>query len=73
MRGFFFGGVVKFFTIGHAGSFKTENFNSFASFVTQLAMEMNGTTAVNAVAAAGQYDTAMNVFTAKRLVVLLSN
>lgn len=35
-------------------------------FVTQLALEMNGTTAVNAVAAAGQYDAAMNVFTAKR-------
>jgi hypothetical protein len=57
------------FAIGHAGSFKTENFNNFASFVTQLALEINGTTAV----AAGQYDTALNAFTAKRLAILLSN
>jgi len=28
------------FTIGHAGKLKTENFNTFAAFVTQLTTEL---------------------------------
>jgi hypothetical protein len=70
------------FTIAHAGKFKVENFNTFAAFVTQLAADlappagaMPAATQVSVeiVAAAGQYDTANNVFTAHRLAVLLSN
>ncbi len=72
------------FTIGHAGKFRTDNFNTFAAFVTQLAADLAGTaptagtmatttTTVDAVAAAGQYDTGTNLLTAKRLVVLLSD
>jgi hypothetical protein len=59
------------FTIGHAGTFKADNFNTFAAFVTQLAMDLNGTTAVIAVAAEGHYDSATNTFTATRMVVLV--
>ena len=61
------------FAIGHAGRFRTDNFNSFASFVSALSTDLNGTTAVIDVAAAGQYDNAKNTFTASRIVVLLSN
>jgi hypothetical protein len=66
------------FTIGHAGKLTTENFNTFAAFVTQLTMELASTTmttapTVDIIAAAGQYDTATNALTARRLVVLLSN
>jgi hypothetical protein len=63
------------FAIGHAGKFKTDNFNTFGAFVTALAGDLAGANmpTVLAVAAAGQYDTGKNVFTAQRLVVLLSN
>jgi hypothetical protein len=73
------------FTIAHNGKFKVENFNTFAAFVTQLTADLAGTATgsmgmtsnmpatVEIVAAAGQYDTAKNVFTAQRLAVLLSN
>ena len=73
------------FTIAHAGKFKVENFNTFAAFVSQLAADLAGTPSgtmsmtsnmpanVEIVAAAGGYDAAKNVFTAKRLAVLLSN
>ena len=71
------------FSIGHAGKLKTENFNTFAAFITQLSTELAGasgtttttTTAptVDIVAAEGQYDSTTDVLTAQRLVVLLSN
>jgi hypothetical protein len=71
------------FTIGHAGKLKTENFNTFAAFITQLSTELAGpssTTAtmtaaptIDIVAAEGQYDSTTDVLTAQRLAVLLSN
>jgi hypothetical protein len=63
------------FAIGHAGKFKTENFNTFSAFVTQLAGDLAGANmpTVEAVVATGQYDTGKNVFTAQGLAVLLSN
>ena len=69
------------FTIGHAGKLKTENFNTFAAFVTQLSTEltaasastMTTATTVDIVAAEGTYDSAKDVLTAQRLAVLLSN
>jgi hypothetical protein len=71
------------FSIGHAGKLKTENFNTFAAFITQLTTELAGasttmmtmTTAptVDIVAAEGQYDSTTDVLTAQRLAVLLSN
>lgn len=65
------------FTIGHAGKFKVENFNTFSAFVAQLSADLSGTamgtmgSTVEVVVATGQYDTGANVFTASRLVVLL--
>jgi len=71
------------FTIGHAGKLKTENFNTFAAFITQLSTELAGTSTttttmtaaptVDIVAAEGQYDSTTDVLTAQRLAVLLSN
>jgi len=64
------------FTIGHAGKLKTENFSTFAAFVTQLSTELASTTTtttVDIVAAEGTYDSTTDVLTAQRLAVLLSN
>ncbi len=64
------------FTIGHAGKLKTENFSTFAAFVTQLATELASTTTtttVDIVAAEGAYDSTTDVLTAQRLAVLLSD
>ena len=63
------------FTIGNAGKLKTDNFNTFAAFVTVLAGDLASTatpTTVDAVAAEGQYDSTTNVFTAQGMAVLLS-
>lgn len=69
------------FAIGHAGKLKTENFSTFAAFVTQLSTELAATstttmttaTTVDIVAAEGTYDSTKDVLTAQRLAVLLSN
>jgi hypothetical protein len=65
------------FAIGHAGKLKTENFNTFAAFITQLSTELSTTTttapSVDIVVAEGQYDSGTDVLTAQRLAVLLSN
>ena len=57
--------------LGHAG--QTDNFNSFADFVTALSKDLDGTTAVVDVAATGQYDSVKNTFTATRIAILLSD
>jgi hypothetical protein len=62
------------FAIAHAGiRLRTENFNSFADFVTALTQDLNGTTAVIDLAASGQYDSAKDTFTATRIAILLSH
>jgi Domain of unknown function (DUF4382) len=60
------------FSIGHAGPMRTENFNSFAAFVSQLSTELTGSTTVLVVAASGSFDATTNVFTAKTITVVLS-
>jgi hypothetical protein len=61
------------FTIGHAGSFKGENFSSFASFVTQLSSELTGSVGVIQINVAGSYDSTTNTFTATALAILLTH
>jgi hypothetical protein len=61
------------FAIGHAGKIMTDNYNSFAAFVTALSGDLSGTTTVIDIAASGQYDSATNTFTATRIAVLLNN
>jgi Domain of unknown function (DUF4382) len=60
------------FTIGHARSFKTENFSTFASFVTQLSSELTGSVGVILINVAGTYDSTTNTFTATGLAILLT-
>lgn len=61
------------FTIGHRGKYKTENFNTFAAFVTALAADLTPTATVADLAATGQYDSTANTFTATRLAVLIND
>jgi hypothetical protein len=61
------------FAIGHRGKYKTENFNTFASFITALAADMTPTATVVALAATGQYDSTANTFTVTRLAVLIND
>ena len=61
------------FAIGHGGMFKTENFNTFAAFVTALAADLTPATTVEGLAATGQYDSAANTFTATGLAVLIND
>jgi hypothetical protein len=51
----------------------TDNFGNFADFETALAADLNGTTTALRLTADGTYDAASNTFTARRIVVLLSN
>jgi hypothetical protein len=60
------------FTIGHRGKYKTENFNTFAAFVTALAADLTPTATVADLAATGQYDSLANTFTANRIAVLIN-
>ena len=64
------GNVV--FSIGHRNHYRTENFNSFADFVSALNGEISGGALVVAVAAAGQFDNTTELFTASRAAVLLN-
>jgi hypothetical protein len=61
------------FAIGHRGKFQTENFNTFAAFVTALAADLTPTSTVIALAATGQYDSTANTFTVTRLAVLIND
>ncbi|HEV2701692.1 MAG TPA: hypothetical protein VGV09_08685 [Steroidobacteraceae bacterium] len=67
-------GTTDVFTISHQGPMKSETFYDFASFVTALAGELNGSSIlVHAVSAAGQYDVTSNTLTATRIAVVLTN
>lgn len=61
------------FAIGHRGKYKTENFNTFAAFVTALVADLTPTATVVDFAATGQYDSAANTFTANRIAVLIND
>jgi hypothetical protein len=61
------------FTIGHRGKYKTENFNTFAAFVTALVADLTPTATVADLAATGQYDSTANTFTANRIAVLIND
>jgi hypothetical protein len=60
------------FTIGHARTFKAENFSSFSSFVTQLSSELTGSVGVIQVDAVGTYNSTTNAFTATAMAIVLT-
>jgi hypothetical protein len=61
------------FAIGHRGKYKTENFNTFASFITALSADLTPAATVVDLAATGQYDSTANTFTVTRLAVLIND
>jgi hypothetical protein len=61
------------FAIGHRGKYKTENFNTFASFIAALTADLTPTATVVGLAATGQYDSTANTFTVTRLAVLIND
>ena len=61
------------FAIAHRSSREVENFSSFADFSAKLAAELTGTTAMLKLVAEGQFDAPQGVFTARRLLVVLSD
>jgi hypothetical protein len=66
------GGMTEFAITGQHGR-ATDNFSSFADFESALAMDLNGMTTALRLTADGQYDAASNTFTARRIIILLSN
>jgi hypothetical protein len=64
---------VEVFAIAHVKAGTADSYAMFASFVSALASDLNGTTPVVGLAAQGTYDTTTNVFTATRVVVLLDD
>lgn len=65
--------VTGSFTISHSESLAIESFTSFSNFVSRLATEADGTTAVIAVAANGTYNTSINTMTASTILIVLKN
>jgi hypothetical protein len=65
-------GMTVFSITGQHGD-TTQNFQSFGDFEAALAADLNGTTTALRMTAEGQYSAAGNVFTARRISVLLTD
>jgi hypothetical protein len=61
------------YTIGHAVSGTFENFESFASFITQLQTELNGSVLVTGVTALGPYTSSTFTLSASSITLFLNN
>jgi hypothetical protein len=66
-------GSATIFSIGHSSSGTTESFNSYASFITQLQSELNGTVLVTGITAVGQYTASSFAFSANSITLFLNN
>lgn len=67
------GALVTLYAIGHTRSRSIDNYWAFSDFITALAADMNGTTAVLGIAAGGRYDAVANTFSAHHLAVVLND
>ena len=61
------------FTIGHSVSSTTENFDTFAAFVTQLQTELNGSALATNLTVVGQYSASTFTLTASSITLTLQN
>jgi len=61
------------YTIGHSVSGTFENFVTYSAFITQLQLELNGTTLVTGITAQGQYTTNTYTFSASTITLFLDN
>jgi hypothetical protein len=64
---------IAVFTIGHSVSSTTENFDTFAAFITQLQTELNGSVLATGVTAIGQYSPSQFTLTASSITLFLDN
>jgi hypothetical protein len=60
------------FAIGHASSYRTDTYRMFADLIAARTTDLNGTTALLEVSAAGPYDSLTGVFYVNKLVVWLN-
>ena len=60
------------YSIHHVATSTVENFNTFATFVTALQAELNGTTAALSLSAEGTYASSGTTFTATGIIVSLN-
>jgi len=61
------------FAIAHRSRREVENFSSFTDFSAKLTTELTGATALLKLVAEGQFNAPQGVFTARRLLVVLSD
>jgi len=61
------------FAIGHRKDWQFQVYTSFSDFITALSGDLNGTTALNAIAASGPYDPSTGVMTVSFMAVVLSD
>ena len=61
------------FVIGHAASTTVETFNTYAAFISRLRAELNGTTLVRGLTAAGLYTASSFKLNATSITVFLNN
>jgi hypothetical protein len=61
------------FTIGHSVSSTTENFDTFAAFVTQLQSELTGSALATNLTVVGQYSASTFTLTASSITLTLQN
>jgi hypothetical protein len=60
------------FAIGHASSYSTDTYATFADLIAALTADLNGTTALLEISAVGPYDSVTEVLSVNKLVVLLN-
>lgn len=65
--------LATLYAIGHTHSRTIDNYLAFSDFITALAADMSGSTAVLGIAAGGQYDALANTFSAHHLAVVLND
>ena len=61
------------FTIGHAASSTTENFNTYSAFIAALQAELKGATLATGVTAVGQYTASTFTLAATSITLFLNN
>ena len=61
------------FTIGHAASASTENFDTFAAFIAQVQAELQGAALATGVTAVGQYTASTSTLSATSVTLFLNN
>ena len=61
------------YTIGHSVSGSFENFMSFASFITQLQTELNGSVLVTGITALGPYTSSTYTLSAASMTLFLND